>query len=95
MTRAELSELARQDLDYLIRTRELPEEATFARVEAALAVLRAHPEAGQLVGGRYPGARAMGVAWGWLRFVYQYVEAEDLVAVSTFYDARTRGAPRP
>ena len=95
MTRVELSELARQDLDHLIRTRDLPEGATLARVESALAVLRAHPEAGQVVGGRYPGARVLGVAWGWLQLLYVHVETDDLVAISRFYDARMRGVPRP
>ena len=94
MTRVELTELARQDLDFLIRTRELP-ATTYDRVEEMLDQLRGFPLTGQTVDGRYPGARCTVVAWGWLGLLYHYLESDDVVLVVAFYDGRTRGAPHP
>ena len=47
MTRVELTELARQDLETLIRTRELPAQ-TYVHVRAARWQLSLFPEAGRL-----------------------------------------------
>ena len=92
MTRGELTELARQDLETLIRTRELPAQ-TYVHVRAARWQLSLFPESGQALTGRYDGLHAAEVAWGWLALVYEYDRSEDVVTVIAFYDIRTRGAP--
>ena len=96
MTRVELTKLARTELIDLIRSRGIPAGEAFARVEAAIEQLAAHPESGQVVNGdRYLQARMLGAAWGWLCLLYLYDSAADTVTITTFYDARTLGAPGP
>jgi plasmid stabilization system protein ParE len=94
VTRVELTELARQDLDSLIRTRELP-VSTHDRVERVVEQLRSFPLSGQLVGGRYPASRSISVAWGWLVLHYVYDEEADRVYIIGVVDGRTRSAPHP
>ena len=96
MTRVELTKLARQEFLDLICTRELPESEAFARVEAALAQLAAHPESGQVVAGpRYLEVRMLGIGWSWFCLLYLYDQEAGRVTVTTFYDARMLGTPRP
>ena len=94
MTRVELTELARQDLDSLIRTRELP-ASTYDRVGSVVEQLRSFPLSGRLVGGRYSASRSISVAWGWLVLHYIYDEEADYVYIVGVVDGRTRGALRP
>lgn len=95
MTRVELTELARQDLAFLIRTRELPEELTHVRVEKVVGQLELFPELGQAIAGRYPGARSVLVAWDWFSLLYHFFEADDHVVGISFFDSRTHDAPLP
>lgn len=92
MTRVELSELARQDLDSLIRTRELP-ASTYARVADSLEPLHIAPLAGRALVGRHDGLRLVVGPWGWIALLYEYLEADDLVLVVGVMDGRSCGAP--
>jgi plasmid stabilization system protein ParE len=92
MTRVELTELARQDLDFLIRTRELPLPA-YARVARSLAPLAFAPYAGQALTGRHDGLRRIVGPWRWMALLYEVIEHDDLVLVVAVLDARSRAAP--
>jgi len=92
VTRVELTELARQDLDSLVQTRELP-ASTYARVADSLESLRIAPLAGRALAGRYDGLRLVVGPWGWIALLYEYLEADDLVLVVGVMDGRSRGAP--
>lgn len=94
MTRVELSELARQDLDSLIRTRELP-ASTYDRVTDLLGPLTLAPLAGRALSGRHDGLCLIVGPWDWIALVYEYIEAQDLVLVVSVMDGRSRGAPDP
>jgi hypothetical protein len=94
VTRVELTELARQELDSVITTRELP-PAAYDRVREVAELLALFPEMGDALGGRYSAFRCLEVAWGWLVLLYSHVVADDLVLIVGFYDDRVQGAPHP
>ena len=91
MASVEVTRLAREDLDRLIETRELPED-TRERLRRSLLTLEEFPRAGKALSGVWWDCRALVGPWGWLIVVYNYVEAEDRVVIIAFHDARASDA---
>jgi hypothetical protein len=84
----ELATTAVEDLDTLIRTHSLPDDAR-ARVARSLRPLERFPLMGPALGGRWEGFRFLLGPWRWLVLVYVYIESEDRVVVTTIQDARS------
>jgi hypothetical protein len=91
MASVEITRLARDDLDELIQSRNLPEDAR-ARVSRSLLILHEFPRAGKALSGAWRDCRAVIGPWGWLIVVYLYDERKDRAVVIAFQDARTSGA---
>ncbi len=87
----EVTRLAGEDLDRLIDTRSLPEDAR-ERVRRSLLTLEEFPLAGKTLSGVWRGCRALVGPWHWLIVVYDYIETEGRVVVIAFHDARTSDA---
>lgn len=91
MARVELSAVAVEDLDTLIRTHSLPPD-TRERVARRLRTLERFPSMGRSLTGRWEGTRFLLGPWRWLLLVYVYLEREDRVVVVAIHDARFSGA---
>lgn len=91
MARVELAVAAVEDLDRLIRTHTLPDDAR-ARVAASLRSLQRFPRIGPGLSGRWDGFRFILGPWRWMLLVYIFIEAEDRVVVVTIQDSRSSTA---
>jgi len=87
----ELTRLAVDELETLIRTHSLPAD-TKQRVQASLRPLERFPRVGPELSGRYSGLRFLLGPWRWLLLVYTLDEANDRVTVVSVQDARSSGA---
>lgn len=91
MTAVELSVVAVEDLETLIRTHSLPSN-TRERVKRSLRPLERFPRMGPALPGRWAGLRFLLGPWRWLLLVYSYDETADKVVVVTIQDARSSSA---
>ena len=91
LARVELTQLAVDDLETLIRTHSLPAD-TKERVKASLRPLERFPRLGPELSGRYSGQRFLLGPWRWLLLVYSFDQANDRVTVVSVQDARSSGA---
>ncbi|MBA2420897.1 MAG: type II toxin-antitoxin system RelE/ParE family toxin [Thermoleophilaceae bacterium] len=91
MATVELTRLAVDELETLIRTHSLPAD-TKQRVQASLRPLERFPRVGPELSGRYSGLRFLLGPWRWLLLVYTLDEANDRVTVVSVQDARSSGA---
>ncbi|MDQ3587727.1 MAG: type II toxin-antitoxin system RelE/ParE family toxin [Actinomycetota bacterium] len=91
MTAVELSVVAVEDLETLIRTHSLPAD-TRERVKRSLRPLERFPRMGPALAGRWAGLRFLLGPWRWLLLVYSYGETDDRVVVVTIQDARSSAA---
>jgi plasmid stabilization system protein ParE len=91
VTRVEVTRAALEDLDRLIGVLTLPAD-TRARVKASLAPLARFPRLGPELTGRWQGMRFILGPWRWMLIVYEYIEADDHVAILTIQDARSSSA---
>lgn len=83
---------AREDLDHLLATRPVPDDA-LAIVRRSLRQLEEFPLSARAVGsGRWKGQRVKVGPWRWLLTIYWYDEDRDFVLVEAFRDSRTRDA---
>jgi len=87
----ELTGLAVDELETLIRTHSLPAD-TKQRVQASLRPLERFPRVGPELSGRYSRLRFLLGPWRWLLLVYTLDEANDRVTVVSVQDARSSGA---
>ncbi len=88
MTHVELSAVAVEDLDRLIRSHTLPSD-TRDRIRRTLAPLDRFPQLGPELAGRWSGYRFVLGPWRWMVIVYVYIEDEDRVVVVTLQDGRS------
>ncbi len=91
MARVELTRVALDDLETLIRTHSLPAD-TRERVKRSLRPLEQFPQLGAPLGGRWEGFRFLLGPWRWLILVY-VVEPDDRVVVVTIQDGRSARSP--
>lgn len=88
MTQVELSAVAVEDLDRLIRSHTLPRD-TRERVRRTLEPLTRFPQLGPELVGRWAGFRFLLGPWRWMVIVYVHVEEEDRVVIVTIQDGRS------
>jgi hypothetical protein len=93
VTRVELSEIAVEDLDRIIRTHSLPAD-TKERLRRSLRHLERFPLLGAALGGRWSGLRFLLGPWRWMLVVYVYSESDDRVVVVTVQDGRSSTSAR-
>lgn len=93
MARVELSEIAVEDLERLMRTHSLPAD-TKERLARSLRHLERFPLLGPELEGRWTGLRFVLGPWRWMLVVYAYLEADDRVVILTIQDGRSSAAPR-
>ena len=91
MAAVELSELAVEDLERLIRTHSLPAD-TRERVRRSLRPLEQFPLLGGELGGRWEGLRFLLGPWRWMILVYAVFDEDGRVVVVTVQDARSSRA---
>ncbi len=91
MARVELTRVALDDLETLIRTHSLPAD-TRERVKRSLRPLEQFPQLGAPLGGRWEGFLFLLGPWRWLVLVY-VVEPDDRVVVVTIQDGRSARSP--
>lgn len=92
MARVRLTENAAAELRDLIVSHALPPD-TAARFARSVQPLEDFPELGAELGGTYREQRFILGPWRWMVIVYQYYEADDLVAVLAIADGRTSTSP--
>jgi hypothetical protein len=88
MAKIEIARLARDDLNELIATRNLPAN-TEERVWRSLRVLEIFPLGGHTIGGRWADARFVLGPWRWMILLYRYEESSERVYVVAVHDARS------
>jgi plasmid stabilization system protein ParE len=88
VTRVELSAVAVEDLDRLIRSHTLPRD-TRARVRRTLDPLTRFPLLGPELAGRWAGLRFVLGPWRWMVIVHVDMDDEDRVVVVTIQDGRS------
>lgn len=93
MAQVELTAVAIEDLQALIRFLSLPDD-TKERVRRSLAVLERLPRLGPELTGRWTGLRFLLGPWRWMLLVYRYDVEGDRIVVITVQDARSATAPR-
>lgn len=93
MAQVELTAVAIEDLEALIRFLSLPDD-TKERVRRSLAVLERLPRLGPELIGRWTGLRFLLGPWRWMLLVYRYDLEGDRIVVITVQDARSATAPR-
>lgn len=91
MATVEIADTAVADLNSLIESHQLPEDA-WRRVSELLERLPTFPQMGRRLSGGWSGYRAIGGPWRWMLIVYWYDRAANLVTVVTVQDARSSGA---
>jgi len=93
VARVELSTVAVEALDRLIRTHSLPLD-TRERLARSIRHLERFPLLGAELDGRWSGFRFLLGPWRWMVVVYVYLEEDDRVVVVTIKDGRSSAAPR-
>ncbi len=93
MARIEVSAAAREDLERLISSHNLPTD-TSERVRRSLRHLERFPLLGPALSGRWEGFRFLLGPWRWMILVYIHLEEEDRVVVVTIQDGRSAQSPR-
>jgi hypothetical protein len=93
VARVELTAVAIEDLEALIRFLSLPDD-TKERVKRSLVVLERLPRLGPELTGRWTGLRFLLGPWRWMLLVYHYNADDDRIVVITIQDARSATAPR-
>jgi hypothetical protein len=88
VARVEVSAVAVDDLDRLIRTHTLPAD-TRERLKRSLSVLERLPLLGPALEGRWSGFRFILGPWRWMILVYVFLEPEDRVVIVTIQDGRS------
>ena len=88
MASVEVSPRARRNLERMVETHSLP-ESTLQRFERSIRPLTEFPLLGSPLSGRWSGYRYVLGPWRWMIVVYEYHEADDLVAVVTVQDGRS------
>lgn len=88
MARVVVAPSASEDLDTLIRTRNLPSN-TRSRVKARLRLLADSPLQGEQLAGRWAGSGYVLGPWRWMLIVYTLDERAGQVSVLTIQDSRT------
>lgn len=88
MAKVELSAVAVEDLDRLIRSHSLPAD-TRERLKRSVRHLERFPLIGPAFDGRWEGFRFVLGPWRWMILVYVYFESEDRVVVLTIQDGRS------
>ncbi len=81
MAAVELSRAAVEDLERLISTHSLPQDAR-ERVGRSLKPLERFPLLGAQLGGRLAGLRFLIGPWRWMILVYEVLDGGDRVVVS-------------
>ncbi len=90
--RVALSARAEADLAHMEVTLSLPAE-TRDRVRGSLQYLGVFPHIGRALEGRWEPLRMWVGPFRWMLFVYEVLEARDLVLVVTIRDARSSNSP--
>ena len=75
----------------MLITHSLPSD-TRERVRHSLRVLEQFPRIGRQLEGRWKPLRFILGPWRWMLILYSYEEAEDLVLIAAFQDARSFAA---
>jgi plasmid stabilization system protein ParE len=91
LSEVRLSLDAVKDLDRMIITHSLPPD-TRERVRRTLRPLEQFPRIGRRLEGRWEPLRFILGPWRWMLILYSYEEADDLVLVVAFQDARSSAA---
>jgi plasmid stabilization system protein ParE len=91
--RIEVSRSAVADLDRLIQTHSLPDNAK-QRFKQAVCPLTPFPRLGPELGGVWSGFRFVLGPWRWMLIVYVHLEDESRVVIVTVQDARSSRAAR-
>ena len=91
MASVEVSPRTRRNLERLIQTHSLL-ESTLRRLERSIRPLTQFPLLGSPLPGRWSSYRYILGPWRWMIVVYEYHEADDLVAVVTIQDGRSARA---
>lgn len=91
MARVELTTIAVEGLNALVRSHSLPHD-TRARLRRCLAQLQYFPRLGPELAGRWSDLRFILGPWRWMLVVYRHDEAAELCVVVTIQDARTSRA---
>jgi plasmid stabilization system protein ParE len=91
--RIEVSRSAVADLDRLIQTHSLPDNAK-QRFKQAVRPLTPFPRLGPELGGVWSGFRFVLGPWRWMLIVYVHLEDENRVVIVTVQDARSSRAAR-
>jgi hypothetical protein len=86
-----LSAIAVEDLDRMITTHSLPDDAR-SRVRRSLRLVERFPRVGRELPGRWRPLRFILGPWRWLLILYLYDESTDVVLVATMQDARSSAA---
>jgi glycosyltransferase A (GT-A) superfamily protein (DUF2064 family) len=92
VARVELSDTAIRNLDRLVVTHDLPAD-TRERLDRRIATLERFPLLGPALEGGWAQYRYILGPWRWMVVVYEYVENDGLVVVTTILDGRSRRAP--
>ena len=82
MASLEISPRARRNLERLIQTHSLP-ESTLQRFKQSIKPLSQFPLMGSPLPGRWSSYRYILGPWRWMIVVYEYHEADNLVAIAT------------
>jgi hypothetical protein len=93
VARVELTAVAIEDLEALIRFLSLPND-TKERIKRSLIVLERLPRLGAELTGRWTGLRFLLGPWRWMLLAYRYDADNDRIVVITIQDARSATAPR-
>lgn len=88
MAAVRLSPVAIEDLEQLIDSHGLPDDAK-GRVRRSLRALERFPRIGRELEGRWAGLRFIIGPWPWMLIVYEYDPAGDDVSVIAVHDGRS------
>jgi plasmid stabilization system protein ParE len=87
----ELSKVAGEDIERLIRVLSLPND-TRKRIRDSIRLLESFPRLGSEMFGRWQGLRFILGPWRWMLLIYRYDEVGDRVIVVGVHDARPSSA---
>lgn len=89
MARVVVTATALAELESLILTHSLPSD-TKERFKRAVRDLGRFPELGPVLEGKWRDYRFVLGPWRWMLVVYRYEVVEDIVAIVTVQDGRSR-----